>query len=94
MSALQTLIEKKAEIDAQIDEMRVATKADAIAEVKRLLALHDLKIEDIAKLGMRKVAPEYRDAAGNTWTGRGQKPVWLRNVLAAGVPLDALRINR
>lgn len=25
----------------------------------------------------RKVPAKYRDASGNTWTGRGQKPKWL-----------------
>ena len=29
----------------------------------------------------RKVAIKYRDRAGNTWTGRGAQPVWLREKL-------------
>jgi DNA-binding protein H-NS len=36
-----------------------------------------------------KVAPKYRDAAsGNTWTGRGLQPRWLRDALASGRKLS------
>lgn len=92
--SLQTLIEQKAAIEAQIEKTRLESKAAAIAQVRQILSDHGLKIEDIEGKKLGRVAVKYRDAAGNTWTGRGQKPVWLRNVLAAGVPLDALRVNR
>lgn len=36
----------------------------------------------------RKVAVKFRDARGNTWTGRGSQPRWLREELAAGGKLD------
>lgn len=35
-----------------------------------------------------KVAVKFRDAEGNTWTGRGSQPRWLRSALAAGATLD------
>lgn len=31
-----------------------------------------------------KVAVKFRDAAGNSWSGRGSQPRWLRDALAAG----------
>lgn len=40
-----------------------------------------------------KVAPKYRDEAGRTWTGRGLKPVWLREALAAGKTLQDFEIK-
>lgn len=42
------------------------------------------------KLG--KVAPKYRDAAGNTWTGRGNQPRWLRAAIESGKKLEDFRI--
>lgn len=36
----------------------------------------------------RKVAPKYRDSAGNTWSGRGSKPRWLVAALSEGKTLD------
>ena len=42
------------------------------------------------KLG--KVAPKYRDETGNTWTGRGNQPRWLRAAIAAGRKLEDFKI--
>ena len=41
----------------------------------------------------RKVAPKYRDEKGNTWAGRGKRPVWLRDALAAGRKLEDFAIK-
>ena|SRR6218665_1801246 len=35
---------------------------------------------------------KFRDAAGNTWGGRGPRPVWLRNALADGATLESFLI--
>ena len=40
-----------------------------------------------------KVAPKYRDEAGNTWTGRGKRPKWVVAAVAAGRSLDSLLIR-
>ncbi|MBL8326096.1 MAG: H-NS histone family protein [Rubrivivax sp.] len=43
--------------------------------------------------GVRKVAPKYRDEHGNTWAGRGKRPVWLRDALAGGRKLEDFAIK-
>ncbi len=43
----------------------------------------------------RKGAPvkvKYRDGNGNTWTGRGLQPRWLKAALAAGAKIDDFKI--
>jgi DNA-binding protein H-NS len=40
-----------------------------------------------------KVAPKFRDENGNTWAGRGKRPVWLRDALAAGRKLEDFAIK-
>jgi DNA-binding protein H-NS len=37
-------------------------------------------------------AAKYRDEAGNTWVGRGPRPQWLREALAAGKTLQDFAI--
>ncbi len=39
-----------------------------------------------------KVAPRYKDEAGNTWTGRGKQPKWVVAALASGRSLESLLI--
>ena len=40
-----------------------------------------------------KVAPKFRDENGNTWAGRGKRPIWLRDALAAGRKLEDFAIR-
>ena len=39
-----------------------------------------------------KVAPKYRDDEGNTWAGRGLKPRWFSEALAAGRTAESLLV--
>jgi|GEM_PF-866731 DNA-binding protein H-NS len=49
------------------------------------------------KRGTRKpkaaAAPKFRDAAGNSWSGRGPRPGWLRNALASGATLESFAVQ-
>lgn len=40
---------------------------------------------------MGKAPIKFRDTNGNTWTGRGSQPHWLRAAIAAGATLESLR---
>ena len=40
-----------------------------------------------------KSAPKYRDEKGNTWAGRGKRPVWLHEALAAGRKLEDFAVK-
>jgi DNA-binding protein H-NS len=42
----------------------------------------------------RKVAVKYRDKEGNTWAGRGARPVWLRETLKAGAKLEDFAVQQ
>lgn len=61
----------------------------AIAEVKELMAKHNVSTEDLAEpkseisrkapSAGRKMTPKYRDPANaeNSWTGQGRAPKWM-----------------
>jgi DNA-binding protein H-NS len=42
----------------------------------------------------RKVAIKFRDKSGNTWAGRGARPVWLREKLKAGAKLQDFAVQK
>ena len=42
--------------------------------------------------GKRKSKQQYCDQAGNTWSGFGPKPKWLKEALAAGAALESLAV--
>ena len=102
MANLQELLAQKAELAKQIDEARRADRAAAIAQVRALMEQHGLSAVDIvsnkgaARTGAKpagKVAAKYRNAAtGETWSGRGLQPKWLKAELDAGRKLSDFAI--
>lgn len=106
MPTLQELLAQKAALEKQIAETQRQERADAIAKVKALMAEYGLTAADIvgktgpaprnssaAVASGRKVAPKYRNpATGETWTGRGLQPNWLKTALASGKQLSDFAI--
>lgn len=45
------------------------------------------------KAARADAAPKFRDDAGNTWSGRGPRPTWLRNALASGAALESFAVK-
>lgn len=94
MSNLQNLLAQQAELEKKIESTRSQERAEAVGKVKAMMAEYGLTAADIggrasasAPRSTRKVAPKFRDAAGNTWSGRGLKPKWLTAALAGGKKL-------
>ncbi|MDZ5459601.1 H-NS histone family protein [Azohydromonas lata] len=101
MTSLQELLNQRAELERQIAETQRQERSEAIATIRQLMADHDLSIEDVtatrgasrsaasATDGRRaKVAAKYRNpATGESWTGRGLQPKWLKAALAEGKQL-------
>ncbi|MEN9629857.1 MAG: hypothetical protein RJA10_3085 [Pseudomonadota bacterium] len=100
---LSELLAKKAELEQQIIDIQREERASAIAQVKSLMAQHGLTLADLAsrpatpstakpKAG-GKVPAKYRDpATGQTWSGRGLHPKWMRQALADGAKLTDFTI--
>ena len=94
MAKLSDLLAQKAALDKEIADAQREQRAGAIAQIKALMAEHDLTVADLSgrtakaakSIGSgRKVAPKYRNkATGDTWTGRGLQPRWLKAALASG----------
>jgi DNA-binding protein H-NS len=95
MSELKDLLAKKAALEEQIARARRDERAGAISQIKSLMTEHGLTVADLGKrsgkpasTGSGKVAAKYRNkATGETWSGRGLQPRWLKAALAAGKKL-------
>jgi DNA-binding protein H-NS len=91
MPSVSELLAQKASIEQQIADAQRAERAGAVAKVRALMAEHGLSVADLSgkssapKRTTSKVAPKYRNAAtGDTWSGRGLQPNWLKAALASG----------
>lgn len=102
---LSDLLAKKAELEQQIVSLQREERSAAIAQVKALMAQHGLTLADLSSRAASpapssgkarsggKVPAKYRDpATGQTWSGRGLHPKWLKAALAGGAKLTDFAI--
>lgn len=106
MAKLQELLARKEALEREIEKTKKQERAEAIAKVRTLMSEYGLTLADLsakaaAKSPRRKaatkpaakVAPKFRDnATGQTWSGRGLQPNWLKAALAGGRTIDEFRI--
>jgi DNA-binding protein H-NS len=104
MASLQDLLDRKAALEKEIEATRRQEKADAIAQVKNLMSQYGLSVSDLSTKGGApktagaskggKVAVKYRNTAtGDTWSGRGLQPKWLKAALAAGRKIEEFAVK-
>jgi len=97
--------EQIAQLRKQAEELRNQERAGVIEEVRKKIAEYGLTASDL-KLTMRgggrrnavqastKAAAKYRSPTGETWSGgRGRKPRWVTEALAAGKSLSDFEIK-
>jgi DNA-binding protein H-NS len=96
--------EQIAQLRKQAEELRNHERAGVIEELRRKVAEYGLTAADL-KLATRsgkrgtgavavKSAAKYRSPNGETWSGgRGRKPRWITEALAAGRSLSEFEIK-
>ena len=93
MASLKELIAQKEALEHEIERTRQTERGDAVAKVRALMDEYGLTAADLSTRASakprdgtgKKVAAKYRHAAtGESWSGRGLQPKWLKAALAAG----------
>ncbi|MEO8152330.1 MAG: H-NS histone family protein [Rhizobacter sp.] len=94
MASLQDLLAKRAALEQEIEVTQKRERQDAIGKVRALMSEYGLTAADLSSKGTggkagvakgAKVPPKYRNAStGDTWSGRGLQPKWLKAALASG----------
>ena len=91
---------------AEAEELRVKELGDVIQDIKEKVKAYGLTAQDLGFSGgsgatrrkrstspATKAAAKYRGPNGETWSGgRGRKPRWVTEVLAAGKKLEQFAI--
>ena len=98
MPSLKELIAQKEALELEIERTRHKDRSEAIGKVRALMQEYGLSAGDLTDRGAarpppvksganagRKVAAKYRDpATGDSWSGRGLQPKWLKAALQGG----------
>lgn len=92
------------ELQAKADKALAGRKAqmnrDAVKAVRQTAKDHGFTLDEIFLLAKPKsaqsAAPKYRDpdAPDNIWSGRGARPVWLKEKLEQGKKLEDFLISK
>ena len=96
--------EQIAQLRKQAEELRNQERSSVIEELRKKVAEYGLTATDLkltpraGKRGAGAVAPKsaakYRSPNGETWSGgRGRKPRWITEALAAGKSLTDFEIK-
>ena len=97
MASLHELLAKKEALDREIEQTKKQERGEAVKQVRALMAQYGLTPADLAVRNPpktkgstgRKVAAKYRNSAtGESWSGRGLQPKWLKAALAGGKKLS------
>jgi DNA-binding protein H-NS len=104
MAQKADLERQAAALAEQIETARQQERESVLQQIRSLMAEHGVTLAELGtgrgktpRVGKaaksastgRKVAPKYRDAAtGDTWSGRGLQPNWLKAALASGRKLE------
>jgi DNA-binding protein H-NS len=89
MTDINTLRAQRDALDRSIAEQ----KRIAVQQVRDLMTVLGVTVEDLGGKMPSNRPAKFRDEKGQTWTGIGQRPRWLRIRLAAGATLDQFRVR-
>ncbi|MDQ2928711.1 MAG: H-NS histone family protein [Caldimonas sp.] len=102
MATLQELLAQKEALERQIEQIKKHERGDAVNKVRALMAEYRLSLADLGAKSVAKgksaaapskVAAKYRNAStGESWSGRGLQPRWLKAALASGKKLTDFAI--
>ncbi|MEF9995740.1 MAG: H-NS histone family protein [Burkholderiaceae bacterium] len=96
--SLQDLIAQREALDKKIADARKDARSGALATAKSLIAEFDLNPAELGfdkrgrKPARSSVKPKFRSPSGETWAGRGRKPKWLEEALAAGRKVEEFAV--
>lgn len=91
-----------AALEAEAERLLRDEKAGVIARIKEAISSYAITADELfaskAGRGARKGAKAnagaaFSDGNGNSWSGRGPRPKWLRTALESGRSIDEFRIG-
>lgn len=102
------LKELQKETERQMQRIRGEKVKEVRDMIKEMAQENDLSIEEIIEPWAKKgknagrkkrggtVPPKYRNPGNpsETWTGRGKKPAWVEEAIAAGQSLESMLIEK
>ena len=80
----------------QVDETLLKRRAEIEKQLERFVLVGGARVVRGrgSALKGKKVPPKYRSRSGETWAGRGARPLWLVDAIKGGKKLDDFLIGK
>jgi DNA-binding protein H-NS len=85
MATYKQLKDQIEELQRQAEEARAQEVNGAVNQIKTLMQDYGITISDLDGAGRKKSSKsgqqsnvQFQDESGNTWSGRGRMPAWLK----------------
>ena len=91
-----------AALEAQASRVREQEKAGVLARIREAVVTYGITAAELfgsaragtPPVGVKSKGAKYSDGNGNSWSGRGPRPKWLRAALESGRSIDEFRSGR
>jgi DNA-binding protein H-NS len=87
-------VEALMDLRKRVDDMLLERRAELQKQLERMGAIAVVGRRGGSALRGKKVPPKYRGPSGETWAGRGAKPLWLVAAIKGGKKLDDFLIDK
>lgn len=104
MTTLKDLIAQKEALERQIEEAKRSNREEGLSKLREIMEQYSLTAADLngsvreARASTKgkstgKVAAKYKNPeTGDTWSGRGLKPKWLKAAIEGGKKIEDFAI--
>jgi DNA-binding protein H-NS len=89
-------VEALMDLRKRVDEMLHRHRAELEKQLERIAVVGGRRVVRGGGSALRgkKVPPKYRGPSGETWAGRGARPLWLVAAIKEGKKLDDFLIDK
>ncbi|MBA9859894.1 H-NS histone family protein [Ralstonia insidiosa] len=92
-SSYKDIVKQIQELQKQADKLKAEERSKVLQEVREQISAFEFTAAELgfkgkASLAGKKVPTRYKDDKGNTWTGRGHRPGWLKAAIEKGAKLE------
>jgi DNA-binding protein H-NS len=89
-------VEALMDLRMRVEERLVEHRAKLIEQLERIAVVGGTRVVrgGGSALKGKKVPPKYRSLSGETWAGRGARPLWLVDAIKGGKKLDDFLIDK
>jgi DNA-binding protein H-NS len=84
MTSYKDIQAQISELQRKAEEARSQEIEGAIAQIKALMQEYEISVEDLVGRSKKQAGKkaltniQFQDGTGNTWSGRGRMPAWIK----------------